>query len=149
LHFNLCQSVQRPTETRVVTQSAELTTTVLVAEVQALLARIEQPRTFCLLQVALVESLISQGQTFGTPAVVVVPVEHLETMRWVEAQLVEMVLEIMQIQWRQMVLPTPAVVVAVRRTDLEAVAAVAAAVGQESSLFVIQFQQLRLFQRFL
>jgi hypothetical protein len=54
LQFNLCQAVQRHTETRVVTQSAELTTTALAVVAQVLLARIEQPRTFCLLQVALV-----------------------------------------------------------------------------------------------
>ena len=54
LQFNLCQSVQRHTETRVVTQSAELTTTAPAVVAQVLLARIEQPQTFCLLQVALV-----------------------------------------------------------------------------------------------
>jgi hypothetical protein len=54
LQFNLCQSVQRHTETRVVTQSAELTTTALAEAAQALLVRIEQLQGSCPLQAELV-----------------------------------------------------------------------------------------------
>ena len=72
--------------------------------------------------------------------VVALPAELLVTMRWVEVQSAEMVLESMQIQWRPMVLPTQAVVAEVHRTELAAVE------DQESSLFVIQFQPHRLFR---
>jgi hypothetical protein len=52
LHLKLCLLAQFRMAIRVVTQSAELTSTVLVAVAQALLVRIEQPRAFCLLQAA-------------------------------------------------------------------------------------------------
>ena len=74
--------------------------------------------------------------------VVARPAEHLVTMRWVEVQLEEMVLELMQIQWRQMVSPTRVVEAEVRRTVRAAVE------DQESSLFVTQFQPHHQFQRF-
>jgi hypothetical protein len=68
------------------------------------------------------------------PRVVAVPVERLVTMRWAEAQLAEMVLELMQIQWRQMVLPTLAVVAVGQITVLLVVA------DQELSLSAMHFQ---------
>ena len=74
------------------------------------------------------------------PPAVAVPAELLVTMRWVEVPLAEMVLELMQIQWRQMVSPTRVVVAAGQIT------ARLVAVDQESSLFVIRFQPHRLFR---
>ena len=66
--------------------------------------------------------------------VVAVPAELLVTMRWVEVQLAEMVLELMQIQLRQMVSPTLEVVAAGQIMEQ------LAAADQELSLFVIRFQ---------
>jgi hypothetical protein len=54
LHLKLCLLAQFRMAIRVVTQSTVGISTVLVAVAQALLVRIEQPRAFCLLQVALV-----------------------------------------------------------------------------------------------
>jgi hypothetical protein len=54
LQLKLCLLAQFRMAIRVVTQSTVGISTVLVAVAQALLVRIEQPRAFCLLQVALV-----------------------------------------------------------------------------------------------
>jgi hypothetical protein len=74
------------------------------------------------------------------PPAVAVPAELLVITHWVEVPLVEMVLELMQIQWRQMVSPTRVVVAAGQIMEQLAVA------DQESSLFVIRFQPHRLFR---
>jgi hypothetical protein len=75
--------------------------------------------------------------------VVALPAELLVTMRWVEIQSAEMVLESMQIHRRRMVSPTLVVVAEVHRTELAVVEV------QELSLFVIQFQPHRLFRLYL